>query len=46
MKAGEGNITYVFLNGITINNVVFTDNKIDPFDMTTPGVSEKVELSD
>ena len=46
MKAGEGDIIYVFLNGKTINNIVFTENKIDPFDMTTPGVSEKEEPSD
>jgi hypothetical protein len=46
MKAGEGDITYVFLNGMTINDIVFTENKIDPFDMTTPGVSERREPSD
>ena len=46
MKACEGDITYVFLNGMTISDIVFTENKTDPFDMTTLGVSEKEDLSD
>jgi len=46
MKAGEGDITHVFLNSMTINNIVFTENKIDPFDMATSCVSEKEEPSD
>jgi hypothetical protein len=36
----------VFLNSITINNIVFTEDKTDPLDMTTPGVSERREPSD